>query len=80
MLAGDQVGLLPGGVAGAVGREHEAADAMAAEVVGDQVALPALGKVPAAEDLQAAILGTAGVQALQEDVQPRRPRCRRRRG
>ena len=48
----------------AVVAEHEAADAVAAEVVGDAVALPVVGQVPAADDLQPAVLRAAGVQAL----------------
>ena len=39
---------------------------MAAEVVGDHVALPVVGQVPAADDFQAAILRAAGVQAVQD--------------
>ena len=44
----------------------ETADAMAAEVVGDHVALPVVGQMPAAEDFQAAMLRAAGIEAVQD--------------
>src|SRR5207302_10009129 len=47
----DQFGLLARGVARAVLPQDEAANPVAAEVVGQDVAAPARGQVPAAEDL-----------------------------
>src|SRR5262249_41723351 len=61
----DEFGLLLCKVAGAVVIQDEAADAMPAEIVGDDVALPVVGKVAAAEDLLAAVLRATGVQTLQ---------------
>jgi hypothetical protein len=55
--------VLPRGIAAAVFGDHEPADAVGAEVVGDHVALPVVGQMPAADDLQAAVLGAAGVEA-----------------
>ena len=49
-----------------------AADAMASEIVGDQVALPVVGQVPAADDLQTAQLRTARVQAAQDSFRSER--------
>jgi hypothetical protein len=62
----DDLGLLEGGETAAVLLEDEPADAVAAEVVGQDVALPGLGQVPAAGDLTAAVLGAAGVEAIQD--------------
>src|SRR5262249_25588615 len=61
----DQFRHLATRVAGAVGGDNEAAYAMAAEIVGDHVALPVVGQVPAADDFQAAMLRAAGVEAGQ---------------
>src|SRR5262249_6087046 len=65
MARPDEVRLLRGREAGAVLLEHEAADAMAAEIVGDEVLLPLLGQMPAAEDLAAAVFWRAGIEAVQ---------------
>ena len=66
MVGLDQFGLLARRIARAVFAHHEPADAMAAEIVGDHVALPVVGQVPAAEDFQAAVLGAARIQAGQD--------------
>src|SRR5947209_17412284 len=60
----DQLRHLPAGVGAAVVLELEPADPVAAEVAGDAVALPVVGQVPAADDLQPAVLRRAGVQAV----------------
>ena len=52
--------------AGAVVGEDEPADAIAAEVVGEEVALPVVGQMPAADDLQAAVFRAAGVESLED--------------
>src|SRR5262245_29480279 len=62
----DQLGSLLGSVTGTVLADHEATSAMAAEVVGDHVALPVVGEVAAAQDFQSAVLGAAGVEPRQE--------------
>src|SRR5262249_52166575 len=67
-----QCGQLPARGDSAGGGELDAADAVRAEVVGDQGAAPRFGQVPAAEDLQAAVLGAAGDHALEEARPARR--------
>ncbi len=64
----DQLGLLARGEAGAVLGEDEPADAVAAEVVREDVPAPVLGQVPAAQDLGAAILRAAGVEPAQDPL------------
>ena len=54
------------GEAGAVVAEHEPADPVAAKVVGQQVPLPRLGQVPAADDLEPAVLGAARIEPAQQ--------------
>src|SRR5262245_42042222 len=61
----DQLSLLLGGEAGTVLAQDEAADPMAAEIVGDDVAAPGLGQMPATEDLAAAVFRTARVEAVE---------------
>src|SRR5579871_2202376 len=45
---------------------------MAAEIVGDEVAAPVLGHMPAAEDLAAAVFRMAGIETVQKLRRPRR--------
>ena len=66
VLGLDQLGLLARGEAGAVVADDEPADAIAAEVVGQQASLPGLGHVPAADDLEPAVLRAARIEPRQD--------------
>ena len=66
----DDIGHFTRGERAAVVAELEPADAVAAEVVGDAVALPVVGKMSAADDLEAAVLRAAGVEPVQIRGEP----------
>ncbi len=70
MAGFDQRFLLAGGETGPVVADDEAADAMRAKVVGDDVSLPIIGQMASADDFDAAMLGAAGIQAGQDAVAP----------
>ena len=61
----DDIGHEPGRVARAGRREGEPADAVRAEVAGDEAALPVVGEMASRDDLEAAILGAAGIESLE---------------
>src|SRR5205807_3254624 len=58
----DQLRHFLGGVRCAILAQHKAAHAMAAEVIRQGVAVPVFRQMPAAQDLQTAMLGTARVE------------------
>ena len=64
--AGDDVAELLGGEAGGVVGDLEAIDAVAAEVAGDEIALPFGREVAAADDFETAVLGLAWVEAAED--------------
>ncbi len=66
MGAGQHIRQLLADVAAAALREVEAVDAVAAEIAGHQGALPVIREVCVLDDLQAALFGLAGVQALDD--------------
>ena len=66
MGAGDDVAELLGGEAGGVVGDLEAIDAVAAEVTGDEIALPFGREVAAADDFETAVLGLAWVEAAED--------------
>ena len=68
----DQLDLLARAEAGSVLADDVAADAMASEIVGNEIPLPVVGQVPAADDLQTAQLRTARVQAAQDSFRAER--------
>ena len=49
-------------------RQHEAADAVSPEVAGDETPLPIVRQMPPADDLQTAMFGRAGVEAVQDPL------------
>src|SRR5206468_9794813 len=58
--------LLAGCIAGPILADDESAHAMATKIVGDHVPLPVGRQVPAADDLQAAVLRAAGIKARED--------------
>ncbi len=61
-----ELGLLACREAGAVVGHHEATHTVPAKIVGEQVPLPRIGHVPAADDLEPAVLGAARIEPFQD--------------
>src|SRR5438132_604729 len=66
MIRLDELRHFARGIAGSILAEHEAADAMAAKIVGNGVAAPGFGEMAATDNLQSTMLGTSRVEPRQQ--------------
>lgn len=62
----DEFGLFAGGISGGTFGEDEAADAVGAEIVGDDVSLPIGGEMGSADDFDATMFWAAGIETVED--------------
>ena len=66
VIALDDFGHLAAGISAAIILKLKPADAVAAEIVGDAVALPIARKVSAADNFESAMLGAARIETVEQ--------------